>query len=352
MLSHEALGAVVFQLLDYSTSPGPIASQDSDHLLTDGMTLWYSVLKAVGAGAGESSELSPPLIEMMQRLPDVMAANREPCKGLLILEAYVMLGGASLMEVHADAVCTVVGQFITDPDRYTAKEVILAASVVDNLIQLFPGTVAAVEPGAIGSSTVALLEQPLRAMARYILALAAQQGQRGRPQGHVLIKRTFISVLCRGVLLEANTIGALCVLECGPEAEAAEQQVANSLIDHWLADTMRLTASQQGHPGAVGMPVSLLSIEGRREYKLVALALCALLGGGNLAAMNRLADSLRVIFGALIVEQRATVPPQLDLAKMAAEQGQLAVTQTQMLLQVSRGLQLQPLWRTPTAAVC
>ena len=34
---------------------------------------------------------------------------------LLILEAYVMLGGAALMEVHAGAVCTVVRQQLLSP---------------------------------------------------------------------------------------------------------------------------------------------------------------------------------------------------------------------------------------------
>jgi hypothetical protein len=107
VLGHTTLGPVVYQLLDHSTAPGTIASQGSDHLLADGMTLWYSALKAVGAasGAGQApqSGLSAELMALVQRLPDVMASNREPCKGLLILEAYVMLGGSDFMAAHGGA---------------------------------------------------------------------------------------------------------------------------------------------------------------------------------------------------------------------------------------------------------
>eukprot|EP01050_Picozoa_sp_SAG11_P012804 SAG11_NODE_1448_length_4887_cov_2.165831_7_plen_197_part_00 len=119
-LGHTALGPVIYQLLDHSTSPSTIATQHSDHLLTDGMTLWYSVLKSVGTAGGPAT-LTQPLLEMMQRLPQVMASNREPCKGLLILEAYVMLGGAAFMQAHADAVCAVVGQFIINRAQVTAQ---------------------------------------------------------------------------------------------------------------------------------------------------------------------------------------------------------------------------------------
>ena len=45
-------------------------------------------------------DVGPELLELVSRLPAVLAGNREPCKGLLLLEGYVLLGGERFMQVR------------------------------------------------------------------------------------------------------------------------------------------------------------------------------------------------------------------------------------------------------------
>jgi hypothetical protein len=56
-------------------------------------------------------------------------------------------------------------------------------------------------------------------MARYVVTEQPQ----GPAQGHGLIRRTFIGVLFRCVLVDHAALGTLCALEVGGEAAAAAQ---------------------------------------------------------------------------------------------------------------------------------
>ena len=71
----------------------------------------------------------------------------------------------------------------------------------------------------------------------------------------------------------------------------AEAQLIAGLVEYWLPDTMRIAQGAGAADTAVGMPRAqmlggqLMTTEGRREYKLCALAMCA--PGGEAAGGSR-----------------------------------------------------------------
>eukprot|EP01050_Picozoa_sp_SAG11_P012803 SAG11_NODE_1448_length_4887_cov_2.165831_6_plen_206_part_00 len=183
---------------------------------------------------------------------------------------------------------------------------VLAASVIDNLFQLMSAPKSQAEQ-ASAMATMQQLELPLRAILRQILAPTAAGGS-----AETLVKRTFISVLCRSVLVDASSITALCARECGEEGAAAEGHVLAAMMAHWGRDALALCQKS--------VPISLISTEGRREFKLCALALCRLLAVGCLPVAQRLPEALRIVLGAMTIERSAAVPPQLDLQSLTAKE--------------------------------
>jgi hypothetical protein len=226
VLNHPALSQVVLQLIRFATDPAML-SQGREELLDDGLTLWYSSLRSY-------DDVGPELLELVSRLPAVLAANREPCKGLLLLEGYVLLGGEQFMQTHGAAACAAVGEFLVAGEPRTPKELLLAASVCDNFLQVHP-TIAA-----------PLLRDALSAMLNGVAS--------GSATG--LVAKTYIAALCRLVMVDASALAALCN---GP-------MVAGGLADTFL-DKM-LEAHKVIERGWAGMG------ETRRELKLVCLPQC------------------------------------------------------------------------------
>jgi hypothetical protein len=176
-LGHPALAGVVFQLLNFVTDPAALASGHED-LLDDGLTLWYSALRAF-------DQVGPQLMGLVGRLPSILASNREPCKGLLLLEGYALLGGEEFMTAHGTDVAGAVAQILLNADSSrTNKELLLAASVAENFMQLnAQGVVSALQPAFV---------HMMRAVAS------------GELSGVMLT--TFTATICRLLVLDANTL--------------------------------------------------------------------------------------------------------------------------------------------------
>jgi hypothetical protein len=170
-------------------------------------------------------------LDLVSRLPTVLAANREPCKGLLLLEGYVLLGGEQFMQTHGAAACGAVGQFLVAGQGRTPKELLLAASVCDNFLQMHPTFAAP------------LLRDALAAMLSGVAT--------GTATG--LVAKTYIAALCRLVMVDASALAALCNGDMG----------AGGLADTFL-DKM-LDAHKVIERGWAGYG------ETRRELKLVRL---------------------------------------------------------------------------------
>lgn len=306
VLTHPALAQVVLQLIRFATDPTAL-SQGREELLDDGLTLWYSSLRSY-------DEVGPELLELVGRLPVILAANREPCKGLLLLEAYVLLGGEPFMQAHGAAACEAVGQFLVTSETRSPKEQLLAGSVCDNFLQMHPVIAAP------------LLKNALLAMAEAVAS--------GRATG--LVAKTYIAALCRLVMVDASALTALC------GSDLSE----GSLVDTFL--TKMLQAHQRIERGWAGMG------ETRREVKLVALALCALLGAGHPLVWRRLSTGMlttitqasqlvRRLSTQSVCQFRAYVshrqeargnrtPPRPDLEQVRAKDGKLAAMQLQLTL--------------------